>query len=325
MGSKGRVIGLLVWAMMLPGVTLCMASPACRGRDAMTDQNGPLSEQEERVIRGKGTERPFSGRYWNHHEAGTYACRLCGAPLFESGAKFDSGTGWPSFDTALPGAVRRIADADGMRTEIVCARCGGHLGHVFVGEGFTASGERHCVNSASLQFAPAALTTRTAYFAGGCFWGVEHLMSQVEGINDVASGYMGGRIEAPTYEAVCGGRTGHVEAVRVTYDPARVSYEALARRFFEIHDPTQADGQGPDIGEQYRSVVFVSNPEERAVIEGLIGRLQARGYRVATRIEAAGTFWPAEDYHQDYYRRKGQEPYCHRPVPRFEEGPSKRP
>jgi len=115
----------------------------------------PLNDEEKRIILAKGTEAPFSGKYWDHHADGTYLCRQCHAPLFASDTKFDSGTGWPSFDDALPGAVREVPDPDGRRTEIVCAQCGGHLGHVFKGEGFTEKQTRHCVNSVALDFVPA--------------------------------------------------------------------------------------------------------------------------------------------------------------------------
>ncbi|MDE5638859.1 MAG: methionine-R-sulfoxide reductase, partial [Odoribacter sp.] len=137
-----------------------------------------LTNEEKRVILNKGTERPFSGKYYNFDEQGVYVCKQCGALLFRSEAKFDAGCGWPSFDEEIPEAVERVLDADGRRTEIVCAKCRGHLGHVFMGEGFTPKNTRHCVNSVSMYFIPEDKKekTETAIFAGGCFWGVEHLM-----------------------------------------------------------------------------------------------------------------------------------------------------
>ncbi|MBU0553137.1 bifunctional methionine sulfoxide reductase B/A protein [Myxococcota bacterium] len=274
-----------------------------------------LSPEAAHVIEQCGTERPFSGEFVHHKADGTYTCARCGAPLFPSKAKFDSRSGWPSFDDALPGAVLEKPDADGARTEIVCARCAGHLGHVFRGEGFTSKDTRHCVNSVSLGFTPAAQAE--AYFAGGCFWGVEYYLEQQEGVLSVESGYMGGRTSAPTYHTVSSGLTGHAETVRVVYEPSKVSYEQLARLFFEIHDPTQVDRQGPDVGDQYRSAIFVRDASERAVIEKLVAALKAKGLKVATEIGEADRFWPAEAYHQDYYQRSGKTPYCHQRVNRF--------
>lgn len=282
-----------------------------------------LTPEEKRVIIDKGTERPFSGKYYKFNEAGTYTCKQCGAPLYRSEDKFDSGCGWPSFDDEIPGAVKRAPDADGERTEITCARCGAHLGHVFTGEGFTDKNTRHCVNSISMEFVPAGTKaesrteTAEAIFAGGCFWGVEHMMQKQPGVISVVSGYIGGNVDNPTYEQVRAHTTGHAEAVRVTYDPSKVDYETLARLFFEIHDPTQSDGQGPDLGPQYRSEVFYLDEQQKAVAEKLIGLLRAKGYDVVTRVTPATRFWPAEDYHQDYYERKGTEPYCHAYTRRF--------
>lgn len=156
-----------------------------------------------------------------------------------------------------------------------------------------------------------------AYFAGGCFWGVEHCFEQREGVVEAVSGYMGGHTANPTYEQVCRGGTGHLEAVEVTYDPAVVSYEDLARLFFEIHDPTQAGGQGPDIGEQYQSAIFYGSEEERTIAERLIDTLKRKGYDVVTQVRPMTAFWPAEEYHQDYYRKKGSRPYCHAYTKRF--------
>lgn len=150
-----------------------------------------------------------------------------------------------------------------------------------------------------------------AYFAGGCFWGVEHLFQTKEGVVTAVSGYMGGTVENPTYEQVCSKTTGHLETVEVTYDPDRTNFEELAKFFFEIHDPTQANGQGPDIGPQYLSAVFYRSDEEKETAQKLIGILKGKGYEVVTRLLPADKFWKAEDYHQDYYDKKNQQPYCH--------------
>ena len=279
----------------------------------------PLTPAEERVILKKGTEPPFSGRFWKHSADGTYVCRHCTAPLYAATSKFASDCGWPSFDEALPGAVKRQPDADGRRTEIVCARCGGHLGHVFEGEGYTAKNTRHCVNSLSLDFVsvPASPQQHKAVFASGCFWGTEYVFQQAPGVVSTTVGYCGGSTSKPTYEDVCSHRTGHAEAVEVEYDPAQTTYEALCRRFFETHDPTQVNRQGPDVGTQYRSAIFYLDDEQKAIAEKLVGQLQAKGLKVATKVVPAGTFWKAEDYHQDYYKRSGRQPVCHTYTPRF--------
>jgi peptide methionine sulfoxide reductase msrA/msrB len=156
-----------------------------------------------------------------------------------------------------------------------------------------------------------------AYFAGGCFWGVEHFMEQIPGVYGVESGYMGGHVDNPSYEQVSSQTSGHYETVRVRYDAAKLTYHDLAKRFFEIHDPTQADGQGPDIGPEYLSVVFYASEDEKRATENLISRLVERGYDVATELEPTQTFWLAEEYHQDYYVRANKKPYCHTPVDRF--------
>lgn len=282
-----------------------------------------LTDFERHVILDKGTELPFSGEYCDLTSAGTYLCKQCATPLYRSTDKFRSSCGWPSFDDEIAGAVRRIPDADGKRTEITCAKCGGHLGHVFEGEGHTPKNTRHCVNSVSLTFVPdegevpARASKETAIFGGGCFWGVEYLMQQQSGVLSVQSGYMGGHVRQPSYEQVRTGTTGHAEVVKVEYDPTVVSYQTLARLFFEIHDPTQADGQGPDIGHQYRSVIFYTTENQRETAEKLVEKLKMKGYGVVTAIERAHTFWPAEDYHQNYYQNKGTVPYCHAYTKRF--------
>jgi peptide methionine sulfoxide reductase msrA/msrB len=155
------------------------------------------------------------------------------------------------------------------------------------------------------------MESNKVYFAGGCFWGVEHLFQGQEGVLSAISGYMGGSVENPTYEQVCTKTTGHLETVEITYDPERINYEELTKFFFEIHDPTQANGQGPDIGPQYLSAVFYSTEEEREITEKLIGILKEKGYDVVTKVIPVDTFWIAEDYHQEYYTKKGAQPYCH--------------
>jgi len=155
------------------------------------------------------------------------------------------------------------------------------------------------------------MTEARAYYAGGCFWGVEHLFQSKAGVLNAVSGYMGGPVENPTYQEVCTGRTGHLEVVEITYDPGQVSFKELTKFFFEIHDPTQANGQGPDIGPQYLSAVFYNSEEEKDITSELIDQLKEKGYDVVTRLLPMETFWQAEDYHQDYYVKKNQQPYCH--------------
>lgn len=289
-----------------------------------------LNPEDAKVILAKGTERAFCGTLYDNHKDGAYICKLCGLPLFRSDDKFDSGTGWPSFFQPFDrDHIRYEKDAShGMvRVEIMCARCGGHLGHVFE-DGPKPTGLRYCLNSASLDFVekkdgklelPAAsmpLKTETAYFAGGCFWGVEDRFQQTPGVINAVSGYMGGRTKGPTYKQVCYEDTGHAETVMVTFDPARVSYRQLLEKFFKYHDPTQLNRQGPDVGDQYRSAIFASTKEQaaqaRAFIEeqGKTDRFKTR--TIVTQIVDAGdngpiaTFYAAEDYHQDYDEKHGK-------------------
>ncbi len=278
-----------------------------------------LTPEEERIIVHKGTEAPFTGKYLNHHEAGTYSCKRCSAPLYRSSDKFDSHCGWPSFDDEIPGAVKRVPDADGRRTEIVCNTCQAHLGHVFLGEGLTEKNTRHCVNSISLNFISLEVKNQMerAIFAGGCFWGMEYFFQKAPGVISVTSGYIGGSIDHPTYQQVCRHETGHAEAIEVIYDQSLTTYEDLARLFFEIHDPTQINRQGPDIGHQYRSEIFYINNDQKLTAEKLIQILKAKGYHIVTQVTPATAFWKAEEYHQDYYETKGGMPYCHGYTRRF--------
>lgn len=275
-----------------------------------------LNPEESYVINDKGTERPFSGKYNDFYEKGIYLCKKCGAELYKSEDKFSSGCGWPSFDDEIKEAVKRIPDPDGRRIEIVCASCDAHLGHVFEGEGFTSKNTRHCVNSISMTFKGTKNCCEKhayAYFAAGCFWGVEHHFENFKGVHSAVSGYMGGHVENPDYHSVCTGVTGHLEVVRVEYDECVVSFEELAKQFFEIHDFTQTNGQGPDIGSQYLSAIFYVDDKQKNVSLKLINELEEMNYNVATSLYIASEtpFYEAEDYHQDYYAKTGKFPYCH--------------
>lgn len=279
-----------------------------------------LSKSESNVINNKGTEYPFTGKFTNHKDKGTYVCKKCGAALYYSSDKFASDCGWPSFDDEIKGAVTRFPDADGMRVEIVCANCNGHLGHVFKGEGLTPKNVRHCVNSVSLDFIPAQVDPGRygmAIFAGGCFWGVEYFLQKAPGVISVTSGYIGGEVKNPTYKEVCTGNTGHAEAVKIVYDPSKTSYEKLLKLFLEIHDPTQIDRQGPDIGDQYRSEIFYLNDDQKNIAEKNLNILKSKGLKIATAVTRASEFYTAEKYHQDYYFNNGKVPYCHAYTKRF--------
>ena len=308
------IINVICNMWLRPEILILIFFISCKGNvNIDTMKYNKLSPEEEYVMNNKGTERPYSGVYWNHKEKGTYLCKKCDAPLYRSGDKFDSNCGWPSFDDEIQGAVKRIPDADGERTEIICANCNGHLGHVFTGENLTEKNVRHCVNSLSLKFVPMLpeKDDEVAYFAGGCFWGVEFLFKNINGVKNISVGYIGGKKEYPTYEEVCEGNTGHAEAIEIIYDPQIISFEKLAKLFFEIHDFTQINRQGPDVGEQYRSEIFYTTEKQKTIAENILKILKQKKYAVATIITPAAKFWKAENYHQDYYSKKGGRPYCH--------------
>jgi peptide methionine sulfoxide reductase msrA/msrB len=194
-------------------------------------------------------------------------------------------------------------DSDGLRTEIICNRCNAHLGHVFTGEHFTANNTRYCVNSVSVDFVAdeAVVDSDEAILAAGCFWGVEKSFRQMPGVLKVEVGYSGGVIEPPTYEDVCAGNSGHYEVVRVLFDKSKTDFLMILKRFFEIHDYSQSNGQGCDIGQQYQSALFFYNQEQKEQAESLIQSLRKSGDTVATHVLPVQTFWRAEDHHQNYY------------------------
>jgi peptide methionine sulfoxide reductase msrA/msrB len=276
----------------------------------------PLTPEEKRIIEDKGTEATYSGEYEKFFVPGVFTCRRCGALLYRSEDKFDAHCGWPSFDREVAGAVTRMPDTDGTRTEITCARCGAHLGHVFVGEEMTPKNTRHCVNSLSLKFvAKKEMEEKReiAYFGGGCFWCTEAVFKKLKGVLAAAPGYAGGAKDNPTYEEVSSGATGHAEAVRVEFDPAQISYEALLSVFFATHDPTTPNRQGADIGSQYRSLILYDNDLHREIAEKFIRNLEAEKIYAApivTELKPLQKFHPAEEYHRDYFAKNPAAAYC---------------
>lgn len=292
-----------------------------------------LTPEEEKIIQFQCTERPFTGEYAENKAEGVYICRRCNNPLFYSSAKFESGSGWPSFDEFIPGSVKEVADKDGSRTEIKCANCDGHIGHVFFGEGFTDKNTRHCANSASLTFVPVEVKQNRntdvqpineyikgrglenyskATFAGGCFWCSEASFDRINGVVAVVSGYTGGDEQYPSYEEVSAHQTHHAEAVMVYFDPKVVSYEKLVEVFFVAHDPTQLNRQGADVGEQYRSAIFYQNEEQKKIAQQYIQHLEeVKKYSkpIVTEVSPYKEFWVAEGYHQDYFLQNPNDPY----------------
>ncbi|MCA9300031.1 MAG: bifunctional methionine sulfoxide reductase B/A protein [Phycisphaerales bacterium] len=267
-----------------------------------------LSDEQFRILRNKGTEPAFCGTLLDNKMQGVYTCAGCALPLFSSDAKFTSGTGWPSFfqPIATGNVIEKRDISHGMiRTEILCGRCDGHLGHVFE-DGPRPTGLRFCLNSESLTFTESTdlesiAEVRRAVFAGGCFWCVEAVFEELKGVYSVESGYTGGE-GTPDYKSVCTGTTGHAEAVRITYDPDIIAYEDLLRVHFATHDPTTLNRQGADRGTQYRSAIFFKGDEDKAIATAMIEALNEKVFddRIVTTLEPLGTFHAAEPYHQNY-------------------------
>lgn len=275
---------------------------------------GSLPPKLVNIIEHKATEYPFTGIYNAYSKPGTYLCRKCGIALYRADAKFASSCGWPSFEFEIKDVVRQEKDSDGSRTEILCNRCNAHLGHVFYGEKLTPMNTRHCVNSASLDFVENdhVIDSEEAIIAAGCFWGVEYYYQKLPGVLKVESGYIGGLKDNPGYNEICSGNTGHLEGIRILFDFSKINYEEIIKYFFEIHDFSQTNGQGLDIGSQYLSACFYYDVIQKNIIESVISQLTVLGFKVATQVRKVTTFWPAEGYHQNYYNNNSGQPYCHR-------------
>jgi peptide methionine sulfoxide reductase msrA/msrB len=281
-----------------------------------------LPEDLYQVARHADTERAFTGKMWNSETKGTYYCAACGNKLFKSDQKFSSSCGWPSFfeQENKESVVFKSDNSYGMqRTEALCGRCDSHLGHLF-DDGPKPTGKRYCMNAVSLDFVPDTIVAsenkgnlETITLGGGCYWCVEAVYENLNGVKSVASGFAGGTVENPSYEEVCSGKTGAAEVVEITYDKTITNLDEIFQVFFTVHDPTTLNRQGADVGTQYRSAIFYKNDEQKKAAQSIINELEASkvfSSKIVTSLEPFKKFYIAEDYHQNYYENNKQQPYC---------------
>lgn len=294
-----------------------------------------LTSEQFQVICNEGTEPPFENAYWDNKQDGIYLDRVSGAPLFLSLHKFDSGTGWPSFTRPInPSEIIEKSDFSyGIkRTEVRTQRSDAHLGHVFSDGPKDQGGLRYCINSASLRFVPLSdfdkegLESYKKYFpqdekmqtvvlGGGCFWGVEDLLRKLNGVVNTEVGYAGGELNHPTYHDVKNGTTHHAEVVKIDFIPQIITLSEILDFFFTMHDPTTLNQQGNDKGSQYRSIIFYNNNEEKEIAQSAITTAEKmelwKGKKIFTELKVLQTFWPAENYHQDYLEKNPDGYTCH--------------
>ena len=271
-----------------------------------------LNPKQYYILREHGTERPFSSELYEVKEEGVYICAGCKNPLFGSDSKFNSGTGWPSYFKPYSTKSLNVSADNSLgmqRDALTCKRCDGHLGHVF-NDGPKPTGLRYCIDGDGLLFVPKQGKLAVATFAGGCFWCTETIFESIKGVQEVISGYSGGKETNPSYESVGGGRTSHAEAFQVYYDPNVISYIDLVRVFFASIDPTIVNGQGPDRGAQYRTIAFYTNDSEKAIIDAKIAEI-AKEYSkpIATQVVKFDKFYEAEEYHQNFVKRNPNQGY----------------